>query len=151
MAYEYHLTPENGQKVFYDTDNLLKYTIWQQDGLSDAELEAAILAGTAVPQDVSGWLFAWTMRKKTNSPAAIIEKVSTLGIEITGSYNASPGLNTQRVEVQLNDTDTYDPDGSPTVSVKPDSYVYALKRTNDGLEQILVYGKLKLLQAAAWE
>lgn len=150
MSLERDLGFTAADRVFYDTDKLLIYTIWQGE-----PTQAQIDAGQAVPEDVTGWDLAWVMRAKPSSPdPPLIEKFSAgspADIAITGVYNVSPGSNTQRVEVTLHDTDTYDPDASPAVNLKPKIYHYALKRLNDGAETILAFGKLKLSQAAAWE
>lgn len=145
MAYHRDITADD--QVFFDTDRILRYTVYQGNPTA-----AEIAAVTAIPQDVSGWSLAWTLRKKLTG-AAMIEKLtgSPGGIAITGTYNVDPAVNTQRVEVTLADTDTYDPDASPAVNLKAGSYVYALKRTDDGEETVLAYGKFKLLQAAAYE
>lgn len=145
MAYNRDITADD--KVFFDTDRLLRYTVYQGDPTA-----AQIAAGEALPQDVSGWALAWVLRRKVNSEdPPLIEKTISAGIEIVGTYDAAPGVNSQRVEVTLEDTDTYDPDANPPVQIKAGSYVYALKRTDDGGETILAYGTFKLLQAAAWE
>lgn len=145
MAYERNITAED--QVFYDTDRLLRYAVYQGNPTA-----AQILANTALPQDVTSWDLSWVLRKKVNSvDPPLIEKMVGAGIVISGTFNASASLNTQRVEVTLEDTDTYDPAGSPTVQIKAGSYFYALKRTDDGEETILAYGTFALLQVAAWE
>lgn len=145
MAYQRDITAAD--KVFYDTDRLLRYTVYRGDPTAQE-----IADGDAVPEDVTGWALAWVLRKKVNSEdPPLIEKTIGDGIAIVGVYNADPVVNTQRVEVTLEDTDTYDPDGSPATEVKAGTYAYALKRIDDGGEAILAYGSFKLLQAAAWE
>jgi hypothetical protein len=136
-------------KVFYDTDRVLRYTVYAGD-----PTEAEILAGTAVPVDVSGWAIGWTLRKKpgTTDPPLIHKEIgSPGGITVVGTFNADPEVNTQRVEVLLEDSDTYDPGADPALSIKPGLYSYALKRLDDGSEGILAWGTFTLLQAAAWE
>lgn len=131
-------------EVFFDTDILLRFTVY--DGNPTAE---EIANETATPIDVDGWALEFIVRKKPNSAdPALIRKTIGDGITITGTFGGSP---IQRVEVLLEDTDTYDPDGSPEVLVKEGDYVYALKRVDEGSETILAYGKFKLLRAAAWE
>lgn len=144
MAYNRDITAAD--QVFYDTDRLLRYTIYQ--GGSTA---AEIAAGTAIPEDVTGWALTWVLKKKVDGAALIEKATSGSGIVISGVYDADPSVNTQRVEVTIDDTDTYDPDASPEIEIRPGDYVYALKRTDAGGETILAYGKFKLLQAAAWE
>jgi hypothetical protein len=55
------------------------------------------------------------------------------------------------VEVALEDTDTYDPDSSPTVLIKEGIYVYSLKRIDDGSETVLAYGNLTIVRTSGWE
>lgn len=146
MSYLRDITADD--RVFYDTDRILRYTIYEADSTDEA-----IAAGTAVPLDVSGWSLAWQLRKKAKDLDALIDKNtgSPGGIAIVGIFNADPDVNTQRIEVTIEDTDTYDPDVDPVVNLKPGSYVYALKRTDPGAEDILAFGSFTLLQAAAWE
>lgn len=149
MAYRRDITEED--KIFYDTDNILNYTVYQGDPTAE-EIEA----GTAVPQDVSGWTLGWFFRKKTGTAdPPLIYKSNTGspadGIAIIGAYNVSPSLNTQRVQVTLGERDTYDPLASPAVVIRPGDYNYSLKRLDEGSNTILAWGKFKLIQAAAWE
>lgn len=143
MAYKRDITERD--QVFYGTDRLLRYTVYQGNPSA-----AEISGGTAVPQNISGWTLEWVLRKKASSEELLIQKATGDGIDIVGVYNADPLVNTQRAEVLLSDTDTYDPTAAPPVSVKPGTYVYALKRMDAGEETILAYGAFTLLQAAAW-
>jgi hypothetical protein len=145
MAYHRDITAAD--EVYFDTDKLLRYTVYQGNPtLADIE------AGAATRQDVAGWALSWTVRKKVNSPdPPLIYKSVGAGIAIVGIYNPDPDVNTQRVEVTLEDTDTYDPDGSPPVEIKAGNYAYALKRTGPGVETMLAEGRFQLLRTAAWE
>ncbi len=93
---------------------------------------------------------SFTVRKKENSAAELMYKStgSAGGVSIAGSFGGSPE---QTIEVEFFDTDTYDPDVSPPVEIKPGSYVYALKRTDTGAETALDYGRLEVTRTAAWE
>jgi hypothetical protein len=148
MAIHRDITTDD--QVFYDTDRILRYTIYTGNPTA-----AQILAGEAIAEDVSNWSLAWVVRKKVNSPdPPVIQKLSTgspADIAIVGVYDVDPLVNTQRVEVTLHDTDTYDPNVSPVVNVKAGTYAYALKRVGDGVETILAYGKFVIPQVAAWE
>jgi hypothetical protein len=145
MAYQRDITADD--KVYFDTDRLLRYSVYDGDPTAEE-----IAAGTATPLDVTGWDLAWVLRKKTNSAdPPLIEKTVGAGITITGTFNSDPDINTQRIEVLLADSDTYDPAASPPVEIKAGSYVYALKRIDAGSETILAEGKFTLLRAAAWE
>lgn len=144
MAYTRNITADD--QVFFDTDRILSFTVYESTATDDE-----VAAGTAVPVDVSGWTFAWQLRKKVNSSTVTIGKTTASGISVTGTYDADPNVNTQRVEVTLADTDTYDPSSSPVVNVKAGTYYHALKRTDAGAEDVLCDGTFVLQQAAAWE
>lgn len=147
------------KELFYDTDRILSFEIFDGETVGDPVLDSnnhvisytGIDAGTATMKDMSGKELAFTVRKTAKSSDAIIEKTSSDGITVVGVYDPDREANTQRVEVQIDDVDTYDPDVSPVVNVKAGTYAYALKQTDEGDERILVYGPLVLLQAAAWE
>lgn len=145
MSYQRNITADD--KVYFDTDRLLRYAVYAGDPTADE-----ITAGTATPEDVTGWDLSWVLRKKPNSAdPPLIEKLVGQGITITGVFNSDPDANTQRIEVLIADTDTYDPNVSPTVEIKAGTYVYALKRIDPGSETILAEGTFTLLRAAAWE
>lgn len=145
MAYQRNITADD--KVYFDTDRLLRYTVYAGDPTAEE-----ITAETATPEDVTGWDLAWVLRKKPNSAdPPLIEKTLSDGITISGVFDSDPSANTQRVEVLLADTDTYDPDASPPLEIKAGTYVYALKRLDPGSETILAEGTFTLLRAAAWE
>lgn len=150
MALEADIGFTDQDRVFYDTDQLLVFTVYQGN-----PTQAQINASQAIPEDVSGYALAFVLRKKPSSAdPPLIYKDNTASpsdIAVTGVYNVDPEINTQQVEVFLRDTDTYDPDGSPVVIIKPGTYAYALKRLDEDAETIYRYGKLKLTQAAAWE
>jgi hypothetical protein len=137
--------------IVFDTDVVIPFRIYDGDGLTDEELEAAILAGTAPLKDITGWDLSFTVRKKENSAATLIYKTSSGspgGIAIAGGFGGSPE---QTIEVQIDDTDTYDPDVSPAVEIKPGSYVYALKRIDAGAETVLDYGRIDVTRTGGWE
>ncbi len=147
MAYNRNITAED--KVFFDTDFILRFAIYSGDPTA-----AEIAAGTAIPEDVAGWDMEWMLRLKANTPdPPLIVKTtgSPAGIVVTGVFNASAAMNTQRVEVTIEDEDTYGPEGDPVVIVKEGDYAHSLKRIDPGAETILTWGSFKLLRAAAWE
>jgi hypothetical protein len=121
-------------QVFLDTDRILRYTIFQPP------------PDQAVPQDVAAWSFAWVLRA-VGGAALITKTTGGFGITITGSYNADPDVNTQRVDVQLQATDSYDSEAE--LALAPGTYIYALKRTDAGQEDVLAYGTFEFLACAA--
>jgi hypothetical protein len=144
MAYRRDITEDD--MVFKGTDLILSYTIYS--GNPSAE---EIAAGTASPEDVTGWQISWTLRKQPNSPdPALIEKTNDSGggIDITGTWGSDAASSTQRIEVTLSEADTYDPTGSPAVDVRRGTYAYALRRTDTGSKAVLAFGSFRLQQAA---
>ncbi len=98
-------------------------------------------ADKATIEDVSGWALAWVLRQQGESDAVRLTKTTGAAtITITGSFNATPATNTQRVNVIIADTDTD--------NLQPGTYLHALKRTTDGSETILSYGTATLKKAA---
>jgi hypothetical protein len=145
-------------RFFLGTDFGLEYVLYEQPSdMTDAEFQALIDAALAddtvpdlVPIDLAGKTWAWVLRLKDKSPdPALIEKTSADGITIEGVYNADPDLNTQVMVVSIVDSDSYDPDASPAVELKPKKYRFSVKRMDDGFEQVHVFGTFQFLQATA--
>lgn len=125
MATEANVTASD--RFFVGEDKVLNFTVYQSDGVT--------------PQDVATWALQWVLRKTEKSTSALIDKTTGAGVTITGVYNVSPALNTQKVVVAIADTDT---DAlNPNVT-----YRHALKRTDAGSETVLAFGDFILLQAA---
>ena len=91
-------------------------------------------------QDVTGFTMRWVLRKRKDDDAILLDK-TTAGatITITGSYNADPDTNTQRVNVIIADTDTE--------HFQPGRYYHTLKRTDAGFATVLSYGDVYLKKA----
>lgn len=142
---------ERAIAVFVGEDKDFSFEIFDQAGQTEAELEAAIEAGTATMQNVAAWDFVFLVRlgDKTTG-AALIDKesASSVEIEVTGTYNATRANNTQRVVVHLFDTDTAAADGS-SILLAPKTYRYSLKRTDAGAETVLAYGDFELSEVTA--
>lgn len=148
MALERNYTKDD--RIFIGEDKVLYYAVYDQTGLTDAQLLAAIQAGTATPVDVGSYELAWLLRRKDNaSDPALISKESFAGISVVGVFDADPQVNTQRVAVVLEDTDTWDESASPAVAFKAGKYRYSLKRLDAGLETVLVFGSLEFMMATA--
>ena len=86
---------------------------------------------------MSGWALSWQLTTKPGV-AAVVTKTTPSDVSITGTFNASPALNTQRIIVTLLDDDTA---GLPATT-----YWHELKRTDAGLEEVLAHGSLALQQ-----
>ena len=143
MAYRRDITEDD--RLFFDTDRTLRFPVYSGEPSDDD-----IAAGNVIPVDVTGWTLVWVLKKLASSATALITKTVGSGIAITGTYDSDPSVNTQRIAVSLDNTDTYDVSAGGA-KVKPGTYEYALKRLDAGSETILAYGTLELLQASAWE
>ena len=136
-AVQHHFTLADG--YFAGDDVAIDYEIFADDGIAEN-----LADGTPNPaktmEDVTLWLFAWTLANVKGGPA-LLTKLSSGGITVTGIYAASRTVNTQRVRVSLADTDTDD--------YEADIYHHALKRMNASVEKLLSYGTLPLQVSAA--
>jgi hypothetical protein len=139
-------SPPIDRRIPIGDDRTLSFTIYNEDGLELDENQEYV-SGTC--KDVSGYALTFIVRTSdTTSNAALITKTVGSGITISGSFNASNSLNTQRVEVVVEDTDTWstDPEGQ---RLSPKTYRYALKRTDAGSETLLAYGDFVLFKTTA--
>ncbi len=131
---------ESGDHWFIGEDREFEFEVLSDDGLDvDDPLK--------VPYNVTGLELAWALNKTASiglDPALILKRTTTGGITITGTYNVSRAVNTQRVIVAILDSDTDDlkPTGSGL------TYSHALKRMTDGAEKVLTYGLAYLHKAA---
>lgn len=108
----------------------------------DRKIKFAIYADTTQTtiQDVSGWALSWKLVSKAGDATALLTKTTSGGIAITGVFNASPSVNTQRIEVTIDDVDTD--------ALTPGTKWHELKRTDAGLESVLAFGTFYLHQPA---
>lgn len=113
---------------------VITFTVYQGGATNHA-----VFDGTAIPQDVAGWTFEWHLHDHFEAAGAaeVVEKTTADGIAITGTYNADPALNTQRVVVSLETTDW--------TNVAGGQYDHGFWRTNAGLENALCTGKVIVL------
>jgi hypothetical protein len=90
-----------------------------------------------IMENVTGWSMQWTMKLGSTT----LTKTTALGgITIAGTYDAARATNTQRVIVQLTDTDTEGLTGG--------RYTCSLKRLDAGLEAVLSHGVVHLQVAS---
>lgn len=90
------------------------------------------------PTDMSGWTVVLDIRKEDTSSASLLSKTGT----VSGSYNADPDLNTQKVTFTLSDDDL-----AATIFTKDDATLrYSIKRTDAGAEQPLRYGDCTIVR-----
>ena len=88
------------------------------------------------PQTMTGWTLDWVLRRGHGAADVVL---SVADSDVSVAIGNGDGTD-DRATVSINDTGT---DG-----LAAGEYVYALKRTDAGFEQILVYGPA-LLQAIA--
>lgn len=85
------------------------------------------------------WTFDFVVKQSPDDlDASALIHVANADITKTGTFDADPTVNTERVNVFIADT--------LTDNLAPGEYAWELKRTNDGFEAILGYGTYKLLQ-----
>jgi hypothetical protein len=91
--------------------------------------------------NVTGWAIEFKMRLPIEGDRiALTRTTGASTITITGTFNATPSVNTQRVNVLVEDTDTD--------HLHPGRYYYVLRRTDAGNETVLAYGDIDLKKAA---
>ena len=116
-------------------DRLYELEVVQKDG-------KAISDPTKAPQDISGWALAWVVATDEDATEYLIEKrTGGLGIQIVGVFDPTRVLNSQRVVITIEDSDTD--------ALSAGTYVHALKRTDPTLEATLLRGKVVLTKSAA--
>ncbi len=136
MAREYNF--EKTANIFVGEDKQVKFPVYDDD--SSEAVKPAL--------DVSGFAMTWILRKSDTAADALLTKATGgQGITVTGTFDADPSVNTQRVVVALADTDTADNTGA--VLIKPGKYRYSLKRTDADSETILAFGNFVLREATA--
>ncbi len=112
-------------QFFVGEDKRLVFTIYESDKVT--------------PKNVSGWAISWMLKRSVNDTdgaAKITKTVAGGGVTITGVFNVVPATNTQRVNVQIEDTDTH--------LLPAGLYAHELKRTDAGVEVVLAYGQFQL-------
>jgi hypothetical protein len=114
-------------RFFTNADIVFRFAIYEADGIT--------------PKDVTGYALAWLLKARLADADldALVSK-ETPAITITGTFNADPEVNTQRVLVSVSDEDTAD--------VPAGFYFHELKRTDAGAETPLCSGRAVLQQSA---
>lgn len=107
-------------KWYAGEDKTLRFTIYTDDTEATCE-------------DVSGFTLSWKLTTKPGA-TALLTKTGT----VSGTFNATPASNTQRVTVSIADTDTD--------ALTATTYYHELKRTDAGNEAVLAQGRATLLK-----
>lgn len=95
-------------------------------------------AGKTTIRDVTGYNTSFKV-KRALSDADGSALISATGV-VSGTFNANPAVNTQKITVTLVDTDT-------DTEVNPGSAFWELKRTDANFETPLAYGSIDLRRA----
>lgn len=90
--------------------------------------------------DVSGWGLSYVLQKSEKSATPLLHKVTSGDITITGTFSAVLASNTQRIEIAFFDEETNE--------FSARDYYHELKRTDVGLETVLMSGTFTLTQSA---
>ena len=89
---------------------------------------------TWVPKDIAGFTLTFIVRDQSSYAGTLL---ITKSATVTGSYNATRSVNTQRAEVSIADTDFISESGL----IPAGTSYYSLKRTDAGSETVLVFGE----------
>jgi hypothetical protein len=92
--------------------------------------------------NILGWAISWMVKRHKDQAdlLALLTKTTAGGaLVISGSYNADPAVNTQRVTLTVADTDT-------DTAINEGLYHWELKRTDAGFETVLAYGTFECVQ-----
>jgi hypothetical protein len=89
-------------------------------------------------RDITGWTISFMIKRNIEDAdgAALVLANGT----VSGTFNASPAVNTQKFRVTLVDTDT-------DTEVAPGVAHWESKRTDAGFEEVLAYGSMDLRRA----
>lgn len=104
----------------------------------DKVFKLELIDADNAPVDMTGWTLLFDVRKKdTSNPPAILSYTPS----ITGTFNSSRNVNTQRAVVTVTDTDMN--------LFKAGTYRHSWKRMDDGSETVLAWGDFSPEKATA--
>lgn len=129
------LAPDVPIELFTGTDRLLDVTVrtfdqTKVDGIGDTV------------KDITGWALSFVLKRRKGDAdvdALLTKTTAGGGVTIAGTFNADPLVNSQRLTVAIADSDTD--------ALTPGLAHYEVKRTDAGLEVVLVYGTCRLQRA----
>lgn len=102
----------------------------------DKSLRYFVVDSAGAAQDMTGWALEWVLRRSAAHPTATLTKTTGAAQIVIDNGNGTSDMAT----VSITDDDT--------LNLVAGQYVYALRRTDAGSEQVLAFGTLELLKAA---
>lgn len=116
---------ETALEYFLGTDKAVDFTVYTSS------------AKTAI-RDVTGYATNFMVKRRMSDTDATA--LISLSGTVSGTFNAAPAVNTQKITVTLVDTDT-------DLEIAPGVAYWELKRTDAGFEDVLAYGTIDLRRA----
>ena len=98
----------------------------------DKTISVEVLDADDIPVNITGWGVALSVKSEEADAVAVLSATAS----ITGTYNATRAVNTQRAAFTLTDTQT--------AAVVAGLYRYSVKRTDDGSETIVAFGPFEV-------
>ena len=98
-----------------------------------------VIDADSLPVDITGWTVLLDVRVSSSAPTALISKTPAA---ITGTYNATRALNTQRASWEVSDDEMNAITAAGTLQ-------YSMKRTDPGHATVLAYHEFKVEKATA--
>lgn len=112
-------------QYFLGTDKAFDFTVYTSS------------AKTTI-REVTGYATNFMVKRRLSDTDA--SALISIDGTVTGVFNASPDVNTQKITVVLVDTDT-------DTGIPPCGAFWELKRTDPGFEDVLAYGTIELRRA----
>lgn len=116
---------ETGLQYWLGTDKAYAFTVYTSSAV------------TAI-RDVTGYTTQFMVKRNVDD--ADVDALITASGTVSGTFNAVPGTNTQKITVTVAD-DTTDTEVSPGLAY------WELKRTDAGSEAVLAFGTIELRRA----
>ena len=116
---------EKGLQYWLGTDKSYDFTVYTS------------ATRTAI-RDVTGYTTSFMIKRTLDDVDG--DALASASGTVSGAFNSSPSLNTQKITVSLVDTDT-------DTEVTPGLAYWELKRTDTGSEALLAYGTIDLRRA----
>lgn len=103
----------------------------------DKSLRYFVVDSAGATKDMTGWALEWVLRRSAASSTATLTKTTGAATIVIDNGNGTGDMAT----VTITDDDT--------LNLVTGTYVYALRRTDAGSEQVLAFGTLELLKPAS--